>query len=325
LQFYVHREAIFMKIAIIGAGAMGRLFAWFLARGGHRPLLVCRRQEQVEAFLHQGLRVIDVEGILHTLPVEASLALHEDIVGAILTVKSYDTRAAAEMLRSAPHVPLLSLQNGMGNGQTLEEIIAPERFALGLTTYGATADGDTQVQYKGHGQTVVGDWLPGQEMSAAWWWSELLTACGHPTQVTEDIYTEIWRKAMVNIGINPFTALLEIQNGELLQQPELLLWMERAVEEAEAVAQAEGVLLTDSFTRVLEVCRLTATNRSSMLQDRLRGRKTEIDAMCGVVVRLGEKWGISTPVNSVLLELMTTTTSSVVREMLTRQLRERSS
>ncbi|MGZ4164369.1 MAG: ketopantoate reductase family protein, partial [Tumebacillaceae bacterium] len=167
-------------------------------------------------------------------------------------------------------------------------------------------------------------WMSENQAQTAKWWADLLTACGHPVQVANDIRTEIWRKAMVNIGINPFTALWEITNGDLLQKAELLPWMKRAVEEAEAVARAEGVLLTNSVARVEEVCRLTANNRSSMLQDRLRGRETEIDALCGVVVSLGEKWGIATQVNRLLLELLSSGagTSTISHAQLLERLQE---
>lgn len=295
-----------MKIAIIGPGAMGRLFAWFLARGGHRPLMVCRRAEQVAAFLQKGLTVVDLQGEEHVISVEASLGLdgHEDIDGAILTVKSYDTLAAGEMLRRVRPLPMLSLQNGLGNGETLAEVLSSKWLAIGLTTNGATAEGDVKVSFKGQGRTVIGNWADNSEAdtTTAHWWAEMFAMVGHPLQLTNDIRSEVWKKAMVNIGINPFTALYDLRNGELLEREDLLPQMQQAVREAEAVAAAEGIELHESFANVLDVCRLTAQNRSSMLQDFARGRRTEIEALCGVVVRLGRKHGIATPMNEQLLK-----------------------
>jgi len=298
-----------MKIAIIGPGAIGRLLAWLLVRGGHQPLLICRRQEQVDAFLQNGLTCVDVDGTEHHVTVEASLnqplSLGDalaDIDAAIITVKSYDTRAAGALLTDLA-VPVLSLQNGLGNGETLAERLQPKRIALGLTTHGATAVGDTTVLYKGQGQTIIGDWLPSVTQHAHWW-ADLLAGCGHTVTVSDSIRTEVWRKAMVNIGINPFTALLRVANGELLKRESVLPVMQAAVEEAEAVAATLGIDLQDSFTRVLEVCRQTAANRSSMLQDIEQGRITEIEALCGTIVQQGAKASIQTPTNWSLLQLI---------------------
>ncbi|MGB8954788.1 MAG: 2-dehydropantoate 2-reductase, partial [Tumebacillaceae bacterium] len=228
--------------------------------------------------------------------------LSDDIEGVLVTVKSYATREVGEWLRTISQVPILSMQNGLGNGEALAEQIDSRRLAVGLTTYGATAEGDVKVHEKGRGNTVIGNW--DEEEGAAGFWCDLLTKCGHQATLASDIRTEVWRKAMINIGINPFTALFDRKNGELLDDPQLLRWMQATVSEAESVARAEGIQLTDSFSRVMDVCRLTAANHSSMLQDKRHGRQTEIDSLCGVIVRLGEKHGLATPFNSLLTKLV---------------------
>lgn len=312
-----------MKIAIIGPGAIGRLFAWTLGQGGHTPLLICRRAEQAGTMQREGLQVVDLEGRQHQVPVAAICLTHEagqgdsalqvaqfaEVEGVLLSVKSYDTRHAGELLRALPPtIPVLSLQNGLGNGETLAEHLDPSRLAIGLTTHGATAEGNAKVHYKGAGQTVIGDWQPqplhSADKGAAHWWSELLTACGHQASWTPDIRTEVWKKAMVNIGINPFTALYNLPNGQLLESPSLLRLMRLTVEEAERVADGIGVELSHSFERVLEVCRLTAGNISSMLQDVRAGRQTEIESLCGIIEQFGEQQGMETPYNTMLLELI---------------------
>lgn len=298
-----------VKIAIIGAGALGRVLAWTLQQGGHQPVLVCRRAEQAAALAEQGMMFYETDGTEHRVEVEAVTGETMDrlsgVDGAILTVKSYDTRAAGVMLRDRlPGVSVLSMQNGLGNGERLAESLPPGQIALGLTTHGATAEGETAVFYKGRGQTVIGDFYAGAAPSGAKRWAELLTGCGHPVTVTEEIRTEVWRKAMVNIGINPMTALFGLKNGELPERSDLLAVSRTLVEEAERAAAAEGVSLQDSFARVLDVCRTTAGNRSSMLQDLERGRKTEIDAMCGEIVRIGKQHGVPTPCNERVRDLI---------------------
>ncbi|HEU4962534.1 MAG TPA: 2-dehydropantoate 2-reductase [Bacilli bacterium] len=314
-----------MKVAIIGPGAIGRLLAYVLHGGGHTPVLVCRREAQRKAFLEEGLTCFDPEGVAHHVPVQAVLGnkpLPNDVDGVILTVKSYDTAQAGEMLRGLRQIPVLSLQNGLGNGETLAGLVPPQLLALGLTTHGAMAEGDTRVLYKGRGSTIIGDWVSatfadtGDERncfhedheqattSPASWWKLLFDACGHAITLTDDIRTEVWRKAMVNIGINPFTALLGVPNGALLEHPEVLAMMKETVEEAERVASAEGVHLTNSFSRVIEVCQGTAQNLSSMLQDIRKGRQTEIESLCGVVVELGRRHRLPTPWNERLYHLV---------------------
>ncbi|KEO83194.1 ketopantoate reductase family protein [Tumebacillus flagellatus] len=294
-----------MRIAIVGPGAIGRLFAGVLVNGGHRPLFVCRREEQAQAFFRDGLGFVDLAGEEKRLRVEAVTGdVPADTDAVLFTVKSYDTASAAAKLPQG--IPILSLQNGLGNGETLAKQLDPACLALGLTTHGATAEGDTNVHYKGAGLTVLGDWYPQNlgKNSPARIWAELLTSSGHPVTLTDDIRTEVWKKAMVNIGINPFTALYRKQNGELLDSPSLLRLMRLTVEEAERIAAGEGVVLTNSFARVLEVCRQTAANTSSMLQDVLAGRRTEIESLCGVIETFGRNQGTETPYNTAMLELV---------------------
>jgi 2-dehydropantoate 2-reductase len=296
------------KIAIIGAGAIGRLLAWTLRQGGHRPVLICRRAEQAEVLAEQGILLYDADGTGHQVEIEAVWAYTRDdlsaVDGAILTVKSYDTSDAGKLIRDRfPDVPVLSLQNGLGNGEKLAKSLPASQITLGLTTHGATAEGETSVHYKGRGETVIGDFQPGA--MGAKWWAELLAGCGHPVKVADDIRREVWSKAMVNIGINPLTALFGLTNGELLGHRDLLAVSQVLVAEAEAVARAEGVELHGSFRRVLDVCRATAANRSSMLQDMLRRRPTEIEALCGEIVRLGRIHGLATPGNQRVFDMVT--------------------
>lgn len=296
-----------MKIGIIGPGAIGRLLGYTLAQGGHDVVLICRREEQAARFLQTGVTYVDPDGQEHHAPVGAAVGGGSEqlagLDGVIVTVKSYDTEAAAAQIASLQiHAPVLSLQNGLGNAETLARHLDPDRIALALTTHGATAEGETKVWHMGRGQTVVGSLA--QQSTADAFWADLLRACGHPAALSDDIRREVWSKAMVNIGINPFTAVLGMRNGQLLQEPEILPLMQAAVEEAERTALAEGIVLQGSFQRVLDVCKNTAENTSSMLQDLQKGRRTEIDAMCGVIVQIAEKSGSSAPYNFFLKKIV---------------------
>lgn len=294
-----------MQIAIVGPGALGRLLAWTVLQAGHQPFLLCRREEQAVPFKQDGLLFTNLQATQTRHDVEASSdpTLLDAVDGLIVTVKSYDTSTVAGLLRSV-RAPVLSIQNGLGNAEALLERVPADQLTVGVTTYGATADGPTGVLWKGRGRTLLGQWASDAPDRGAAFWHDLLGAGGHEVEVSPAIRSEVWRKAMINIGINPFTALLRVPNGELLQQASLLSTIRETVEEAEAVARAEGIPLQNSFERVLEVCRLTAANKSSMLQDVLAGRKTEIDALCGTIVASGAKHRIATPRNALLSSLV---------------------
>ncbi|GAF76047.1 unnamed protein product, partial [marine sediment metagenome] len=126
---------------------------------------------------------------------------------------------------------------------------------------------------------------------------------GIHTEISSNIMRALWSKVLVNVGINPLTALTGLRNGELLDHPEIRQVMKRAVEEAMMVAQSLGIEMEfdNPVEKVYEVAEATAANRSSMLQDVERGRKTEIDALNGAIVELGRRIGVDTPVNETLV------------------------
>jgi 2-dehydropantoate 2-reductase len=126
------------------------------------------------------------------------------------------------------------------------------------------------------------------------------------TFVVDDVRSVIWSKLVINAGINPLTALLRVANGFLVENDLARQLMREAVEEAAQIARAQGISLdyTDAGQRALEVAQATAGNNSSMLQDVLRGAPTEIEAITGVIVKLGGGLHVPTPVNALLLRLM---------------------
>jgi 2-dehydropantoate 2-reductase len=132
--------------------------------------------------------------------------------------------------------------------------------------------------------------------------AEVFNRAGILTDISSNIQGVLWSKIMVNVGINAITALTGLRNGELMNFPEIKLVMKRAVMEAQEVAIARGIDIgiEDPIEKVFEVAEATATNRSSMLQDIDKGRKTEIDAINGFIVELGRRYGVDTPVNEVL-------------------------
>ena len=130
----------------------------------------------------------------------------------------------------------------------------------------------------------------------------LLQQAGFAAEVAENVDSLVWGKLVINTGINPLTAVLNVPNGYLAEQEAARRVMIAAAQETAAVAAAQGIQLPypDAAERVLAVAQATAQNRSSMLQDLDRGSRTEIDAICGTVVKIGEAVGVETAVNQQL-------------------------
>mgnify|MGYP000235734060 CR=1 FL=1 len=289
-----------MKIVVMGAGAIGSLFGGLLALRGEDVLLVGRRSH-VDAINSRGLKISGMtDAIVHlrasTHPEEGDLIL--------FTVKSYDTEKAASSLIINDDTIVLSLQNGLGNEEKIAEVVGREHVIGGVTSYGALFLEPGHVSHTGIGETVIGE-LDGSITDRVSRLSDLLNKAGIMTSVTGSIKRKIWEKLVVNAGINAITAITGVKNGKLLEIPQLRELMRYASLEAVEVGRKQGIDLGyDLIDRVEEVARRTAENRSSMLQDISRGKKTEIDAINGMIVRLGEEVGVDTPVNRILTLLV---------------------
>jgi 2-dehydropantoate 2-reductase len=298
-----------MKIAIVGPGAVGRLFAARLAAAGAGVLLIDYKPERAAAIAERGIVLEEPDGneIRVAVPASADPAAAGSADGLIFAVKAYATESAARRL--APFARgdawALTLQNGMGNAETLAEAFGAERVLAGTTSEGVTLLGTGRVRHAGRGETFVGGYCGGRSGRAA----EIAAAfnsAGFKASVTDDARTLLWRKLLVSVGINPATALLRIRNGDVLERAGARAVMRAAVLEAAAVARAAGIEIdAEDAVRLAEsVARGTAANISSMHQDIAAGRRTEIDFICGFVVREGARLGIATPVNNTLLNLI---------------------
>jgi 2-dehydropantoate 2-reductase len=223
---------------------------------------------------------------------------------ALVLVKSWQTARAARQLSDCllPDGLALTLQNGLGNGDTLVAVLGPERVAQGVTTTGATLLSSGRVRPGGEG-TISLEENPRLEPIL-----ELLTAAGFHVKTAPDLASLLWTKLVVNAAINPLTATLKVTNGKLLDLPSARKLSTDLAAEVAAVAHAIGVDLSQLDPAAIseQVARKTAGNRSSMYQDILRGAPTEIDAICGEVVRIGQEVGIPTPVNYTMWRLVHT-------------------
>ena len=294
-------------ILIVGTGAMACLFASRLSAGGISVKLLGTWLEGLQALQTHGVRVVREDGTEKTYPVQATPD-PADCTGtrcALVMVKSWQTRRAAQQLLAclASDGLALTLQNGLGNRETLVESLGERRVALGVTTMGATLLAPGRVRVGGDGTISMGA-HPRLDALAA-----LLQRVGFVVEIVPQANDLLWSKLVINAAINPLSALMRVPNGELLKRPSARILLADAAREAAAVALARGQRLTyaDAVAKVEEVARRTAANHSSMFQDLRRGAPTEIDAICGTIVATGEKYGVPTPVNRTLWRLIRAT------------------
>ena len=297
-----------MELLIIGAGAMGGLFGALLAPHAAVSLLTTN-QEHAAVMGGHGLTLVDLDGATRRVPVRVLTDPQDYGRRADLVLVCTKTRATAQAAATARDLLAadglaLTLQNGLGNLEQLVAAVGAQRAAAGVTSQAATLLAPGRVRHAGSGPTVLG--IPPGREEAITAVAGLFTRAGLETRISDDVDSLLWSKLIVNVGINALTALLRVPNGVLAQTPECDLLMARAVAEAVAVARALSIGLDGErqLERVREVCLRTADNRASMLQDILRGRATEIDAINGAVVACGRQAGVATPVNLLLTQLV---------------------
>lgn len=315
-----------MKVVIVGPGALGCLLAarlHFAARG--RSVALLDYDPARAALLNrQGIILEDEESggpgnqspdpgraapfspPAAMVPVSTDPAMAADADLVLLCVKAPAFATALDTIAPALSPPslLLALQNGISHLEILNARKLPSAWGLGVSTEGANLRGPGRVRSGGAGLTELGfTQLPTpearQRLNAA---VELLNRAGLRTTSCPDITGRLWRKLIINAGINALSVIHDCPNGRLLEIPAARQAMAAAVREATAVAGAVGVKLTeDPVTLVEEICRQTATNISSMLQDIRRGKTTEIEAINGAIVRLAARHRMAVPVNHDLL------------------------
>ena len=284
-------------ILLVGTGALATLFAARLGEAGHSVSMLGTWKLGLQALRENGARIMDVEGNERAYKVHATDDPRE-VSGAkfaIVLVKSWQTERAAHQLKLAlaDDGHALTLQNGLGNRETLTRDLGTGRVSLGVTTTGATLLAPGLVRTGGEGTISIEQNQALAPLEAA------LRSSNFNLQIVEDAQSLIWGKLVINAAINPLTALLRIPNGELLARPVVRKMMASLARETAEVAAAEHVSLpfSNPVSAVEDVARKTAKNHSSMFQDVRRGAPTEIDAICGAVTKRAELYGIDTPFN----------------------------
>lgn len=295
-----------MRIGIIGPGALGCLFA-------ARLYLSINEQDEILLIDHSAKRAAELnrQGILYqtnsktkrcAIPVSSSPETtgHLDIL--LSCVKSYDLEKSLEFATPllSPNTLLLFLQNGISHLKYGEQSQLPAVPVYATSSEGATSLAPGHVRHAGKGHTFLGSLSTDKKTDADRLerLATLLQTAGIASSVSSDIRTQLWAKLFINAGINALTAVYNRSNGQLLTSCAARSRIKRLVREAECVAKALSIPIEeDPVTATLRVCKRTARNLSSMLQDVRNHRPTEIDAINGEVSRLGRKIGVATPFN----------------------------
>lgn len=301
-----------MSIAIMGAGAIGSVIGGMLARQGHRVTLVGRKSH-MDAISKSGLHISGIWGNHAVLNLDAVTSPpHEYMDIVFLTVKSFDTATSARDALSmmGPDTMVVSMQNGLGNVETLAGIAGKDRTIGAMAIFGAIIPepGSVKVTVIAS-ETLVGEMNhpPTPRVEAI---ARMLDDAGIPAKTSANTMRDIWHKALYNIALNPLSALLEVPYGDIADNPNTRWLIEKMISEAFQVAGACGIDLglesPEEYLKILWDQKLPPTreHRSSMLQDILRGKRTEIDFINGAVVRLGEEYGIETPNNTALVRIV---------------------
>ncbi len=298
-----------MKIAVIGAGAMGSIFGGHLKEAGEDVTFIDIYKEHMEKVSEDGLYIEMPDGtgkVIKGIKTATSPEGLPKMDLIIIFVKSTITKEAAK--EALPLVKdntlFLTLQNGLGNGEAIAEVVGEEKVLLGVTTCGGTFLGPGKVRFAGKGDTFIGGLKIGEERVLPI--VDIFNQAGLPAYYREDVIGLVWDKLFVNVAINPVTAITGLKNGELLDYDETKAIMRGLVEEAVEVAEKRGVKrdVEEVYNHALEVAEKTAKNMSSMLQDITKGRKTEIDTINGKIVEYGREVGVPTPYNEMVTYLI---------------------
>jgi len=284
------------SIGIVGGGALGSLLGAKLAKAGHRVYMAVRSAERREAIIREGWGVQVAERIADLS--ESTLVY--------LCVKAFDTEAAAHELRILPStIGVASLQNGWGNLELLERALPEHPLVAGVTALGAYFDASGALLASLSGATSLAPWGD-TEIRWAEYAATLFESAGLRAETRRHAPPVLWRKLVLNAGVNPLSAIVGRTNGDLLASAPLSRLAETAAREAAHVGVALGYWEPgiDPAPLVRTLLEETKDNRSSMAEDLARGRRTEIEEIVGSILRFAAEQSRPVPVLEALHALV---------------------
>jgi 2-dehydropantoate 2-reductase len=293
-----------MKIGIIGAGAMGSIFAFFFKRMNIETVLFEKNPEILASYQKRVEIIIDdrVHEFNFDISDNPQILSNCDII--FIFVKSYHTEEAVKQIHKYINTNCIitTLQNGLGNKEKISKYIQADNIVYGSTSIGATKLDNNKIRFGGMGNITIG----GQDSEAVKTVKNALELASLNTTVTENPDLAVWKKAIINAGINPIGALLEIPNGRILSNEFTSRIQDRIIKEAVMTAISLGLNLDqeEMVKETRDVCRKTEKNLCSMLQDVLAKRKTEIDSINGIIIEYAKMNLVAVPYNEVVYNLV---------------------
>jgi 2-dehydropantoate 2-reductase len=293
-----------MKVGIVGAGAMGSIFAYFFHKANIEPVFLEKSNDIIKS-LDNGLNIIagnESENL--QIGISNKPNILKDCTIIIIFVKTYDTEEAVKgIVQEIDKTSIiLSLQNGIGSKDIIAKHIPEDRIVYGSTSIGATRVNSNTVRLGGMGDVVIG----GANKESVAIVGRILKKAEFNVNISVNPDEVVWKKAIINAGINPLGALLGVPNGKIIETEYGRRLQEEIVREA--VKVAAGIKLVLDAEQMIEqtrnVCKNTSQNLCSMLQDISAGRRTEIDSINGFIIKFGKMKSIATPYNDVIYNLI---------------------
>ncbi len=308
-----------MRILVVGAGALGTLFAGLLSERED----VCIKTdwaEQADAIRAKGIEIRgpgDGVRVAHP-PVALEPAEIPWVPEVVLVcVKVYDTAARiGELVDRIGSAPVVTIQNGLAQLEIIAGVVGADRTCAAPTYQAATKLRPGVIRHSANGESVF--WADGELPEGARSLSQAMERAGMPVRIGDDGRRASWEKLIVTAGLNALAAVLHVPVGGLAQSATAKQFALRAAEEARRVAELEGVVFApeEIADAVERVTGKTAKNYSSMLQDVLAGRPTEVEFVNGFVAQESRRHGVAAPLNEALRDLvqsLTETTTARVR------------
>ena len=297
-----------MRIAVLGAGAMGSIFGGKLTEAGEDVVFVDISKSLVERLESQGLRLVDQQGerVIRVRATTNPASIGKpDVV--FVFVKCYQTESALAFGRPllGDQTLVTTLQNGWGNGDVLAGVVPVDRVVVGINYHSGTVLEPGKVAHTRSGSTVIGPW-DGQSEAAARRIGEVFERAGLPTEVTLNIREKVWGKVTLNSATLPVAALTRLRAGRIGEPGAVLEVVHGLARETVAVGRSLGFEIDpdEEIATIDRVLREAGDGKASMLQDIEANRQTEIDVINGAVVRLGDEHGVPVPLNRVMLALV---------------------
>ncbi len=297
-----------MKIVIIGAGAMGCLYGAYLSRK-NEVIMLDAFKPQVDAINNHGVTVLEEDGTeQHFDGIKAYLSGEYNEVAdlIIVFVKSTFSEDALQTNKKlfGDHTLVMTLQNGAGNDRKIEKYVAKKNVIIGTSKHNSVNMGDGKVRHSGHGATTIGSNI--EENANLEKIRAVLEEGGFEAEVTDDIQRIIWSKLFVNLSINTFTAITRSPIGSMIDNKYAWDFAEKMICEAVDVAEADGTHFSymEVLNMVHHVCEDAGKGFSSMSQDVMNCRRTEIDAINGAIVQQAKLYNVPVPYNSLIVDLI---------------------